>query len=225
MEVIALVPMKGHSERVPNKNMKPFCNEPLYRSIIKTLQASELVSTIVINTDSEQIAEDAAKHFSKVQIVWRPVNLQGDFVSMNDILRYDIGQYPDNEFFIQTHATNPLLKVETVTEAIKTFGEVIDKGYDSLFGVTKYQSRFFWQNGNPINHDPEVLIRTQDLPPIFEENSNLYLFSRQSFFEAGNKRIGRRPAMFEINKLEAIDIDDNDDFILAESLCSLFRKA
>jgi CMP-N-acetylneuraminic acid synthetase len=225
MEVIALVPMKGHSERVPNKNMKPFCSEPLYRSIIKTLQESELVSTIVINTDSELIAEDATRHFSKVQIVWRPENLQGDFVSMNDILRYDIGQYPDNEYFIQTHATNPLLKVKTVTKAINTFGEVIDKGYDSLFGVTKYQSRFFWQNGNPINHDPEVLIRTQDLPPIFEENSNLYLFSRQSFFEAGNKRIGRRPAMFEINKLEAIDIDDNDDFILAESLCSLFRKA
>jgi N-acylneuraminate cytidylyltransferase len=215
--------MKGHSERVPNKNMKSFCGEPLYHAIVNTLQACDRISTIVINTDSEIIAEDATRHFSKVQIVWRPVDLQGDFVSMNDIIRYDMSQYPDNDHFIQTHSTNPLLKTETVSKAIQTYESLINQGYDSLFGVTRHQARFFGQHGLAINHDPSVLIRTQDLPPLFEENSNLYLFSRASFHDAGNKRIGNRPSMFEINKLEAIDIDENDDFILAELLAKRRR--
>lgn len=217
-KIIALVPMKGHSERVPNKNMRDFGGAPLYHAIMATLDKSKYVEKVIINTDSEVIAEDATKHWKKVQINWRPEELRGDFVSMNDVINYDVDCEIECEFFMQTHSTNPLLQTETLDAAIEDYFNKVGKECDSVFGVTKFQSRFYWADGRAINHNPAELIRTQDLPPIFEENSNFYIFSRESFKAAGNKRIGLHPAMFVVNKLEAIDIDDPDDFALALAL-------
>lgn len=217
-KMTALVPMKGHSERVPNKNMRDFGGHPLYYAIMATLDQSKYIEKVLINTDSEVIAEDAVKHWNKVQINWRPETLRGDFVSMNDIINFDIDNTPECEVFLQTHSTNPLLKAQTVDAAIEHYFNCIEKGFDSVFGVTKFHSRFYWVDGKAINHNPAELIRTQDLPPIFEENSNFYIFSRNSFKQAGNKRIGLKPSMFAVNKLEAIDIDDPEDFALALAL-------
>jgi N-acylneuraminate cytidylyltransferase len=222
MKFTALLPMKYHSERVSGKNMKPFNGLPLYTYIIKTLDNCASVESIIINTDSPIIAEATTKISDKVHIHERPQHLCGDFVPMNNIIAYDI-QQSNKDFFIQTHSTNPLLKSETIQKALELFKEFKDKGdpYDSIFSVTRLQTRLYWQNGSPINHNPNELIRTQDLPPVFEENSNFYIFSKQSFLQAGNKRIGQFPFMFEINKLEAIDIDEPADFILAETIHKL----
>lgn len=217
-KVVVLLPMKGHSERVPNKNMRDFGGAPLYHAIMKSLQDCEYVSKIIINTDSEVIANDAKSNFDKVQINWRPKALCGDFVSMNDVINYDVCSEEGTEHFMQTHSTNPLVSSQTITSAIEHYFKVINEGYDSVFGVTKFQSRFYWQNGEAINHNPSELIRTQDLPPIYEENSNFYIFSRQSFNDAGQKRIGLKPSMYAVDKLEATDIDDEQDFALALAL-------
>lgn len=217
-KVTALVPMKGHSERVPNKNMRDFGGAPLYHAIMATLDKSKYIEKVIINTDSEVIAEDAVKHWAKVQINWRPEELRGDFVSMNDVINYDVDSEKNCEVFMQTHSTNPLLQTETLDSAIEHYFNNVGEKCDSVFGVTKFQSRFYWADGRAINHNPAELIRTQDLPPIFEENSNFYIFSRSSFKAAGNKRIGLHPAMFAVNKLEAIDIDDPEDFSLALAL-------
>ena len=88
--------------------------------------------------------------------------------------------------------------------------------HDSLFSVTRWQTRLYGADGTPINHDPDVLLRTQDLPPVYEENSNLYLFTADQI--AAGRRIGDRPILFEIHPLEAVDIDDEHDFVLAEAL-------
>lgn len=217
-KVTALVPMKGHSERVPNKNMRDFGGAPLYHAIMATLDKSKYIEKVIINTDSEVIAEDATSHWKKVQINWRPEELRGDFVSMNDVINYDVDNEKDCDIFMQTHSTNPLLQTGTLDAAIEDYFNKVGKDCDSVFGVTKFQSRFYWADGRAINHNPAELIRTQDLSPIFEENSNFYIFSRESFKAAGNKRIGLHPAMFAVNKLEAIDIDDPDDFALALAL-------
>lgn len=217
-KILALVPMKSHSERVKNKNMRTFGGQPLLHAIMKTLQESIYIYKIVINTDSKIIANETTRNFSKAVINERPTELLGDFVSMNKIINYDIIKFKEYDHFIQTHSTNPLLSTKTLDAAIEKYFEVIEKGYDSVFGVTKFQSRFYWQDGNAINHNPKELIRTQDLTPIYEENSNFYIFSRDSFKKADNKRIGLNPYLFEVNKLEAIDIDNNDDFFLAEVL-------
>ncbi len=215
-KITALLPMKAHSERVPEKNIKLFAGKPLFQRIAEVLETSVHIDRIFINTDSEEIAKNAGKHFSKVEIVVRPPELRGDFVPMNDIIRHDI-QISKSEHFLQTHSTNPLLGLKTIETAIEKYFNGLST-YDSLFSVTKVQNRFYWESGEPINHNPGELLRTQDLEPIYEENSNIYLFSAASFAASGNNRIGLRPQMFSIDKLESIDIDDEADWHFAESL-------
>ncbi|ENP7043807.1 acylneuraminate cytidylyltransferase family protein [Campylobacter coli] len=217
MNISVLLPMKGHSERVKNKNMKDFNGFPLYHAIVRTLLKSSYVNKIFINTDSDIIASDVKKSFGDgIVIIKRPLEIQGDFVSMNDIIAYDLTQC-DGEYFLQTHSTNPLLKTSTIDLAIKKFFDNLDL-YDSLFSVTKVQTRFYDKNAKAINHNPQKLLRTQDLEPMYEENSNFYIFSKKSFELAGKKRIGLKPQIFSMNKLEAVDIDNPEDFILAELL-------
>jgi CMP-N-acetylneuraminic acid synthetase len=134
---------------------------------------------------------------------------------MNDVLLHDVEQI-DAEFFLQTHSTNPLLRTATITRAIRRFFENYPR-YDSLFSVTRLQVRLWDSLNRAVNHDPAILMRTQDLDPIFEENSCLYLFSRQGLLTHQN-RIGTKPLMFEIDPLEARDIDEELDFKLAEML-------
>jgi N-acylneuraminate cytidylyltransferase len=216
MKLTALLPMKGHSERVSNKNMKEFAGKPLYHAIMQSLQKSKYIEKVIIDTDSDIIAKDALVNFEKVQIIDRPKEIQGDFVPMNDIIDYDLTQL-DEEHFLQTHSTNPLLTAETINRAIESYFANLENN-DSLFSVTKIQTRLYWTDGTPINHNLKELLRTQDLPIAYEENSNIYIFSKKSFKKAGNRRIGLSPLMFEMNKLEAIDIDEAEDFILAELL-------
>ncbi len=214
MNVRALLPMKGHSERVPSKNIRSFAGKPLFFHVLETLLQSRYVAEVLINTDSERIASLAGS-FSRVRLVRRPHALRGDCVPMNDIIAHDMG-LSDGEHFLQTHATNPLLTVDTLDRAIEEYFSGLPER-DSLFSVTRLQSRLYDGKG-PLNHDPARLERTQDLPPIFEENSNIYLFSRGAFAAAGNRRIGLRPRMFPMSRLEAMDIDEPEDFILAETL-------
>lgn len=220
--VVALLPMKGNSERVPNKNLRDFNGAPLFHAIMHTLRNTPSVSHIIINTDSEQIAANAEQHFPGVIIHWRPEELCGDMVSMNRIIEYDM-QKMGAGHYLQTHSTNPLLKSETLEKGIQTYFENLDT-CDSVFSVTRIQTRLYWESGEPVNHNPAELIRTQDLPPVFEENSNFFIFSSDSFHRNEGKRIGRTPRMVEMDKLEAIDIDYPQDFILAETLMKLPKK-
>jgi CMP-N-acetylneuraminic acid synthetase len=142
---------------------------------------------------------------------------------MNLIIRYDIEHY-GSDTYLQTHSTNPLLRRQTVDSAIEAYANAIQHGYDSLFSVTKYQTRLYDSKGNAVNHNPRELLRTQDLPVLFEENSCLYIFSRDSFSRNGYNRIGARPFMFEIPKTEAIDIDTNEDFLLCEAMYKMKQQ-
>lgn len=208
--------MKGNSERVPNKNLRQFDGHPLYHAMINVLRKSKYISGIYINTDSQNISDDVNRNFPDVHIIDRPEELLGDFVSMNKIIDYDLSQI-DSEFFLQTHSTNPLLSVKTLDAAIEYYFNNLDK-YDSVFSVTRWQTRLYWEDVSPINHDPKELIRTQDLTPVYEENSNFFLFTKKSFANASEKRIGLNPGMFTVNKIEALDIDEEEDFLIAEQL-------
>jgi len=217
--ITALLPMKGHSERVPAKNLRMFNGKPLFYHVLETLHHTKQISKIIINTDSDEIAEKALAVSDKVKIHIRPEAIRGDMVSMNEIIHHDIIESGDT-YFLQTHSTNPLLTVKTIESAINRFFEEKEVA-DSLFSVTRLQTRLYWKDGKPVNHNPQELLRTQDLPPVYEENSNFYIFTRDSFFNAGKKRIGMKPMMFEVNKLEAQDIDEPADFLLAEALQKL----
>ena len=219
--VAALVPMKGHSERVPGKNRRNFAGKPLFHHILHTLQETYVIDEILVNTDSEAIAAEAAGKFSKVRIIERPQELCGDFVSVNKLIAYDMAQ-SQADIFVQTHATNPLLCGDTVSQALQQFAS--SENHDSLFGVNRIQSRLYFPDGRAINHDPTELARTQDLPPVYEENSCLYVFTKESFKAADERRIGNQPIMFETKRIESIDIDDEFTFGLAELLALYAHK-
>ena len=214
--------MKGNSERVINKNLKLFNGKPLFHAIFDKLITSKYINKVIINTDSDLIAESAINTYKDfVHIHKRPKNIQGDFVSMNKIIEYDLNN-SDSDIYIQTHSTSTLLSIKSLDSAIE---KMINKStdFDSIFSVTKIKTRFYDKEGIPFNHDPRKLIRTQDLEPIFEENSGFYIFTKTSFKNAANKRIGLKPLMFEIDKIEAIDIDDRSDFLIAETLHKLLK--
>lgn len=216
-KIIALMPMKGNSERVPKKNLKNFNGTPLYQIVLNKLLESNLIDEILINTDCPNISSSVSSNYDKrIKIRPRPKEICGDYVSMNKIIEDDLNNSNGN-IYVQTHSTNPLLEVSSIDRALKKMVE-LGENYDSIFSVTKIQTRFYDITGNAINHNPRELSRTQDLPPIFEENSCFYIFTKESFNRAGSKRIGLNPLMFEIDKIEAIDIDNIEDFIIAEAV-------
>ncbi|MBI1793541.1 MAG: acylneuraminate cytidylyltransferase family protein [Chloroflexi bacterium] len=217
MKLAALVPMRHHSQRVPAKNYRVLAGKPLFHHIIETLLAVPEINQVVVDTDSGPVMDGLREHFPQVMIINRPEHLRADDVPMNDILLYDTEQVKA-DFYLQTHSTNPLLRRETVSRAVQVFLANYPK-HDSLFSVTRLQTRLYDQKGKAINHDPSVLIQTQDLPPVYEENSCLYLFTRQNLLERGH-RIGRKPMMFEMDAGEAWDIDEELDFDICDFLMS-----
>jgi CMP-N-acetylneuraminic acid synthetase len=222
LRVIALVPMRHDSERVPGKNYRPFLGEPLYRHIVRALLGCARIDQVVIDTDSPAIADDCARQFPSVLVQERPPHLRDGRIAMNDVLVHAAGRNPA-DVFLQTHSTNPLLRPGTIARALEEFLGALPER-DSLFGVTAWRTRLYDASARPINHDPAVLLRTQDLPPVYEENSNLYIFTRRCL-ERHGRRIGERPMMFEIPRLEAMDIDDEDGFVLAEAVAGALASA
>jgi len=214
-KLVALIPMRHHSQRVPGKNYRPLAGKPLFHHIIETLLSVVEVDTIVVDTDSEPVMEGLRQYFPQVVIIERPEKLRADDIPMNDILLSDTGQV-QADFYLQTHSTNPLLRGETISRGIQTFLENYPK-YDSLFSVTRLQTRLYDQHGKAINHNPAQLLQTQDLPPVYEENSCLYLFTRETLLKHGH-RIGSSPLMFEIEADEAWDIDEEIDFSICDFL-------
>ncbi len=222
--VVALLPMKANSERVRGKNFRVFNGKPLFQWVLSALLAAREIDLVVINTDARHIlADNGLVDSDRVLIRDRRPEICGDLVSMNVVLADDI-THVQADVYLMTHTTNPLLTTGTIQEALDLYAACTAKGTaDSVFGVNKFQTRFYRRDGSPVNHDPCRLLRTQDLEPWYEENSNLYIFSRGSF-ESTQARIGKRPRMFEMRKAESVDIDDQDSWDMAEAM-AMYRSA
>jgi len=217
MSVIAIVPMRHVSERVPGKNYRSLGGIPLFHHVIKSLQGVPEIDEIIIDTDSQVILEDASERFPSVKRLVRPDHLRDGSIPMNDVLKNALRD-TEAELVVQTHSTTPFLRSATISSAIRTLRSSLHEN-DSLFGVTRLQARLWASGPTPINHNPAVLERTQDLPPVFLENSSLFVFPPSVLF-ATNNRIGRSPLMFEVSGIEALDIDVEEDFILATAVHS-----
>ena len=219
--IVALVPMRHHSQRVPGKNYRPLAGKPLFHHIIISLLTCPEITQVVVDTDSPAITNGLQEHFPQVSILERPERLRADDIATNEVLIYDISQV-QADLYLQTHSTNPLLRSETISKAVQTFISNCPV-YDSLFSVTRMQTRLWDQSGMAINHDPAILIQTQDFPPVYEENSCLYIFKRQTILARRN-RLGERPMMFEIDPPEAWDIDEELDFQIVEFLMTQVKE-
>mgnify|MGYP002777700458 CR=1 FL=1 len=213
--VAAIVPMRHSSERVPGKNYRDFAGKPLFHRIVDTLLDCPSITQVVIDTDSPTVIEQARIHYPTVTVLERPEHLRDGAIPMNNVLLNTCEQI-EADFYLQTHSTNPLLSAETVEKGIQAFLKQYPI-YDTLFGVTRLQVRLWDQLARAVNHNPAILLRTQDLPPIYMENSCLYLFRKETLLQKHN-RIGDRPYMLEIPEIEAQDIDVELNFKVAEYL-------
>jgi len=214
-KIAVLIPIKEHSERIPNKNFKLVNKNPLHNLLIKKLEKADFISKIYINTDSYKIFE-YYKNNPKVKLINRKKELIGDFISMNDIISSSFDGIEEN-IILQTHTTNPLVLLSTFKQAYLTYLKKIKEEYDSLISVNKYYKRFYNKNFKAINHNPKILLRTQDLKPLLVENSCIYIFSKDSFKTSGS-RIGNNPFLFEMNEYEAIDVDWPEDLNVVKNL-------
>jgi CMP-N-acetylneuraminic acid synthetase len=211
----AIVPMRRDSKRVPGKNTRLLGGRPLYHHIIDTLIEARSVGHIVVDTDDDELTEDLRANFPTAQILVRPERLAGDMASAHEIVRNAVTQL-DGDHFVQTHSTNPLLTPETLDEAARSYFDN-RPDHDSLFSVTPVYKRFYTASARPVNHEPLKIIRTQDLEPLLEENSCIYIFDRDTILER-RSRIGARPTLFRMEPKESVDIDDELDLVVANAL-------
>ncbi len=223
MTVFALLPIKANSQRVPGKNFRSFAGKPLFAWIVDTLLSIDEIDKVIINTDaSVELEAGGLRPSQRVDLQERPKELCGDTVSMNLILAHDIRQNPA-DIYLMTHTTNPFLSPATIHRAIKKYSAAHKQGYDSLFTVDPVQMRFYREDASPVNHDPDNLLQTQDLEAWYSENSNLYIFSAESFAKT-NARIGKNPIMLPTPKYESVDIDTQEDWYFAEALAHTHQK-
>ncbi len=225
MKIVALLPMKANSERVKGKNFKNFCGKPLFKWVLDKLLDINEISEVIINTDAQEILyENGMEDNEKILVRNRRKEICGDLVSMNLIINDDV-QNIDADIYLMTHTTNPLISIDTIKKAISKFTKALEsnQNIDSLFSVNLIQERYYDSAAKPINHDPNNLVRTQDLEPWFKENSNLYLFTKASFMKT-KARIGEKPMMLVTPANESIDIDNPDDWDLAELMVEYHSK-
>lgn len=213
--IVALLPMKAHSSRVPGKNFRDFRGKPLFRWILDTLLEVADIDQVVINTDARSLLEQhGLPQSDRILIRDRAPEICGDDVSMNLVINDDVANIP-SQCYLMTHTTNPLLSSTTIRKVLAFFYEKNKLGEaDSLFSVNKVQTRFYKDDATPVNHDPTNLIPTQDLEPWYEENSNLYIFTSDSFAKT-KSRIGANPVLFETPSIESLDIDTPADWEFA----------
>ena len=211
--VTAILPIRSQSQRIKNKNTRLIADRPLYSYVINTLKQVKAIDQIVVSTDYDEL-HDVFLDDSRIKVLQRAPHLTGN-CDVNLVIG-DVLDSVEGECFLQTHVTNPLLTAESIKQALSAFfgGAPI---YDSVFSATKVQKRFWDGNGRRLNHGLGDEPTTQTLEPWFEENSCIYVFSRASFFRHYH-RIGLNPLVFPIPKIEAVDIDDEEDFEIARRL-------
>lgn len=211
--------IRKNSLRVPLKNFADVGGMPLYERILKTVLKVGRVSEIIINTDSVDLLKSDFLEDPKVQVIDRPEHLRGQNITANELIESDLDKF-QNDIVLNIHATSPFLSVHTIDRALDI---ILNESCDSVFGVTEMHQRFFNSEREPLNHDPARLVPTQDLPTLYMENSALYLF-RVKAFRDHRTRICPNSKMLDIPHLESIDIDTEEDLILAKAYANYLNS-
>ena len=214
MRLIAVLPMRGGSQRVPRKNLRDLGGVPLFVHALKTLQSLSIFEEVVVDSDSDEILNAVSKYLTeKTVLSKRPPELGLGSTPMTEVLSR-LGDKFEPDWIFQTHSTSPFLNAKTIENFIN---RVFSEGYDSGFSVSALQARLWDSNSMPLNHSPGELKPTQELEKIFVENSAFYFF-RPNQLTKRKTRFGLNPLMFELSRIESIDIDEEDDFSLAEAV-------
>ncbi len=217
MKTAAVVPMKLNNRRLPQKNIKAFTNgEPLCRYILSTLLKVEGIDEVYVYCSDEVIKNYIPEG---VKYLKRSASLDLDTTKMNEVLECFARDVPA-DVYVMTHTTAPFISAESISKGLRA---VLSGDYDSSFAVKKLQD-FLWQDGKPFNYQLDNIPRTQDLPPFYEETSGFYIY-RSEIIDHMHRRIGNTPYLVEVGEIEAIDIDEPEDFEIADAVYNkLFGK-
>jgi CMP-N-acetylneuraminic acid synthetase len=212
MKITAIVPIKLNNERLPGKNTKMIGNKPLIQYILHTLLNIDLINKIYVYCSNESICEFLPEG---VQFLRRPQILDFPTSNFNQIFHSFMSQI-ESDLYVYAHATAPFLSGEAIEDCIE---KVVSKTYDSAFTAIKIQD-FLWMNGKPLNYDSAKLPRSQDLKPVYRETSGVYVFTKECYSE-NHARIGKNPYIREVSFKESIDINNLEDFELAQIIINI----
>ena len=217
MKTIAVVPMKLNNERLPNKNTKPFDNgKPLCYYILETLLKVNGIDDIYVYCSNPRIQDYIPEG---IKYIRRSESLDSSSTSMNEVLKC-FSKDVDADIYLMTHATSPFVLPDSIENALL---KVKTGDYDSSLAVQKLQE-FLWKDEKPFNYDLSNIPRTQDLPKLYAETSGFYIY-RKEIIQNHNRRIGFKPYLQEVSKIEATDIDEKEDFMIANAIYNhLIRK-
>lgn len=217
MKTVAIVPMKLNNTRLPQKNIKPFTNgKPLCTYILNTLLKIEEIDEIYVYCSNEAIKKFIPEG---VKYLKRNTSLDTDQTKMNEVLKAFADEV-DADIYVMTHTTAPFISVQSIKNGLSA---VASGMHDSSFSAIKVQD-FLWQNGKPFNYDLENIPRTQDLPPFYMETSGFYIYQASVIKELG-RRIGQNPHIIEVNEIEAVDIDEKEDFEIADAIYNYYLSS
>lgn len=210
MNIVAVVPMKLNNQRLPQKNTKPFTNgKPLCYYILTTLLSIEKIDKVYVYCSNSEIRNYIP---SNIDYLKRSILLDQDSTKMNDVLS-EFANEISADIYVMTHTTAPFIKKESIEKGLDA---VISGKYDSAFAAKKVQD-FLWKDGAPFNYTLDNIPRTQDIPPLFEETSGFYIY-KSDIITKLNRRIGNKPYIVEVGEIESIDIDEPEDFDIANAI-------
>lgn len=216
MKIVAVVPMKLNNRRLPQKNTKAFTNgKPLCYYILSTLLKIKSIDEIYVYCSNPDIKEFIPEG---VRYLKRSSSLDQDTTKMNEILK-DFAEEVPADIYVMTHTTAPFISAESIEKGLKA---VISGVYDSSFAAKKLQD-FLWKDGAPFNYQLSNIPRTQDLPVLYEETSGFYIYKKRIIIES-NRRIGETPYIVEVGEIESVDIDEKEDFVIADAIYNYLNK-
>ena len=217
MKTVAIIPMKLNNSRLPQKNTKSFTNgEPLCSYILKTLLTIDKIDEVYVYCSNEAIKNYLPEG---VKYLKRSKSLDTDQTKMNEVLKAFAEDVPA-DIYVMTHTTAPFISAQSIEKGIEAVASGMN---DSSFSAKKLQD-FLWKGGTPFNYSLENIPRTQDLEPLYMETSGFYIYEAYVIKELG-RRIGQTPYVVEVSEIEAIDIDEKEDFENADAIYNhIFRK-
>lgn len=218
MNTVAFVPIKLNNERLPGKNLKRFSDgTPLIQIILDKLSTlkGDCIDEVYCYCSNKDVVP-----FLPTGVNWlpRPTFLDDKYCK-GRVIYEEFVKTIDADIYVLCHATAPF----TTTEHIKECIEAVQTGkYKSAFAGQKHQT-FFWKDGKPFNFDLSNPPRTQDMEAYYTENPSPYVFTKESF-EESHARSSVNPYIAECSAVECVDIDDADDFELADAVWSFIKS-
>ncbi len=214
------LPTRKGSERVKNKNTRPFAGIEgglLVNKLTQLLKTKNIDEILVSSND--EICLDYAARFndSRLKIIERPVELCRSDTNLQDLIAY-VPTITECRNILWGHVTTPLTTHREYDAAIECYYDARRKGYDSLIGVTELKNFLLNASGRLVNNTTELQWpRTQDLEPLYEINHTMFIAGRDCYLAQRN-RVGSIPMLYVMDKIHSMDVDWEEDFLMAEAM-------